>query len=234
MTSRSVFTRASKLSLGVIERNPWIDEGRLRRAAFRGAFDEGAAVTVEQDAGLNREAEAAGLLRAKRADVIQHPGGTLLEHLQRVRAQLDAWGARPALHLAGLCHAFYGTDGFPVALGSVHRREELSEVIGAEAENLVYLYAGCDRARTYPSLHQPDGAFTDRFTGSVSRPSPGHRRDFAELTVANELDVIRTAALDESQITELLDLFATWRSLLSAPASHAVEETAQRRIPPPA
>lgn len=199
-----------------------------------GAFDEGAAVTAERDAGLNREADAADLLRAERADLIQHPGGTLLEHLQRVHALLETWGARPALRLAGLCHAFYGTDGFPVALGSVHRRQELSEVIGTEAEDLVHLYAGCDRVRTYPSLHQPDGAFTDRFTGSVTRPSPGRRRDFAELTVANELDVIRTAALDESQITELLDLFTTWRPLLSAAASLAVEETARRRVPPPA
>ncbi|MEU9838865.1 DUF6817 domain-containing protein [Actinomadura sp. NPDC048032] len=47
--------------------------------------------------------------------------------------------ARPALRLAGLCHAFYGTDGFPVALGSVRRRQELSEVIGTEAEDLVHL-----------------------------------------------------------------------------------------------
>ncbi|MEV0664507.1 DUF6817 domain-containing protein [Actinomadura luteofluorescens] len=184
-------------------------------------------MTAERDDRLGGEADATEMLRAKRADVIQHPGGTLLEHLLRVHALLDAWGARRALRLAGLCHAFYGTDGFPVALGSIHQREELREVIGTEAEGLVYLYAGCDRTRTYPSLHQPHGVFADRFTGTSSPASPEQRRDFAELTVANELDVVRTATLDRSQITGLLDLFATWRSLLSAPALLAVEATAQ-------
>lgn len=41
-----------------------------------------------------------------------HPGGTLLEHLIRVRLQLAAWDAEPAIQAAGLCHAAYGTDGF--------------------------------------------------------------------------------------------------------------------------
>ncbi|SNS17187.1 DUF6817 domain-containing protein [Actinomadura mexicana] len=181
-------------------------------------------MTAEQDDRLDGEADATELLRAERADVIRHPGGTLMEHLHRVHALLDSWGARRALRLAGLCHAFYGTDGFPVALGSIHRREELSVVIGTEAEDLVYLYASCDRARTYPSLHRPDGAVADRFTGLSSPASPGQRRDLAELTVANELDVVRTAALERSQITGLLDLFVTWRSLLSDPAFHAVED----------
>lgn len=181
-------------------------------------------MTAEQDERVNGEADATELLLAKRAGVIRHPGGTLLEHLHRVHALLDAWGARRTLRLAGLCHAFYGTDGFPVALGSIHRREELSVVIGTEAEDLVYLYASCDRARTYPSLHQPDGAMADRFTGKSSPASPSRRRDLAELTVANELDVMRAAALDSSQITGLLDLFVTWKSLLSAPAFHAIED----------
>jgi hypothetical protein len=47
---------------------------------------------------------------------IEHPGGTLLAHLERTRSRLAAWHARPALQLAGLCHAFYGTDGFATAL----------------------------------------------------------------------------------------------------------------------
>ena len=53
------------------------------------------------------------MLEAADAAHIQHPGGTLMAHLKRVKALLDSWGARPALAAAGLCHAFYGTDGFP-------------------------------------------------------------------------------------------------------------------------
>lgn len=57
--------------------------------------------------------QADGFLRELGAEDIPHPGGTLLAHLRRVRTRLASWDARPALQLAGLCHAFYGTDGFP-------------------------------------------------------------------------------------------------------------------------
>ncbi|GAA4063542.1 DUF6817 domain-containing protein [Actinomadura miaoliensis] len=169
-------------------------------------------------------AAATELLLARGADEIRHPGGTLFEHLRRVHATLDAWGARPELRLAGLCHAFYGTDGFAVPLGGIDRRPELAEVIGDEAERLVHLYARCDRARTYPGLGEPGGLFVDRFSGTPLVLSPGERRDFAELTVANELDVLRYAGgeADPSQFAPLLELFTSWGPLLSAPARRAV------------
>ena len=78
------------------------------------------------------------LLALRGAAGISHPGGTLLAHLQRVHALLAQWGARPAVQLAGLYHAFYGTNGFATALGSRGRRDELAAIIGEEAERIVY------------------------------------------------------------------------------------------------
>jgi hypothetical protein len=174
---------------------------------------------------VNDEAAAIELLLAKGADAIPHPGGTLLEHLRRVHALLDGWGARPALGLAGLCHAFYGTDGFAASLGDADRRGELREVIGTEAESIVHLYASCDRARTHPALNRPDGVFADRFAGTTHPVSLGQRRDFAELTVANELDVLGAVRdVDGTAATALLDLFISWRALLTPPAYRAVED----------
>ncbi|WP_030243013.1 MULTISPECIES: DUF6817 domain-containing protein [unclassified Streptomyces] len=161
---------------------------------------------------------AVALLREFGAADIAHPGGTLIAHLQRVQGQLAAWGARPALQLAGLCHAFYGTDGFPDALLPLDRRSELAAVVGAEAESLVYLYASCDRAATYPTLADTDGPFHDRFTGLSHTPDPQARRDFAELTAANELDLARDPAFRDQWGPELLSLFTRIRPLLSRPA----------------
>src|SRR5262245_36232371 len=90
-------------------------------------------------------AAAIALLTERGARELPHPGGTLLAHLRRVHDVLAGWGARPVLRLAGLCHAFYGTDGFATALGELSRRDELAAVIGEDAERLVYLYASCDR-----------------------------------------------------------------------------------------
>ncbi|MER7839677.1 DUF6817 domain-containing protein [Streptomyces sp. NPDC096040] len=162
---------------------------------------------------------AVTLLRDLGAAEIAHPGGTLLAHLQRVEEQLAVWGARPVLRLAGLCHAFYGTDGFPTALLPLSRRAELAAVIGAEAEALVYLYGSCDRKATYPALTDADAAVHDRFTGRARFPGPRLCQDFAELTAANELDL---AGLDpsfrEKWGADLLTLFTRFRPLLSQPA----------------
>ncbi|MGW2648565.1 DUF6817 domain-containing protein [Streptomyces sp. NPDC001393] len=169
-------------------------------------------------------AAAVAFLRDLGAAGLAHPGGTLLAHLQRVERQLAEWDARPALRLAGLCHACYGTDGFPEALLPPDRRTELAAVIGPEAEALVYLYGSCDRKAAYPALAEADGVFRDRFTGRAHVPDPGPRRDFAELTAANELDLARLDPAFRAQWgSALLALFTRTRPLLSPPAWSACE-----------
>src|SRR5947209_10875895 len=43
-------------------------------------------------------------LRARGTERIEHPGGTLHDHLRRVATLLGDWGAGPLLEAAGLCH----------------------------------------------------------------------------------------------------------------------------------
>ena len=166
------------------------------------------------------------LLAGHGAAGISHPGGTLLAHLQRVHALLAQWGARPAVQHAGLFHAFYGTDGFATALGSPGRRDELAAIIGEEAELLVYFYASCDRRFSYPYLAESAGPFKDRFTGSVRRPPLSLRRDFAELTAANELDIAAVNPDFRAQAGPgLLRLLTSWKNLLSSLAWQSVQNT---------
>ncbi|WP_175412147.1 DUF6817 domain-containing protein [Streptomyces sp. TRM64462] len=165
------------------------------------------------------EEEALALLKACGAEAMDHPGGTLPAHLLRVRERLAAWGAREELCLAGLCHAFYGTDGFPTALLPLDRRAELRTAVGTEAEHLVYAYAACDRDATYPTLERPDGPYRDRFTGTVHIPSDRQRRDLAELTAANELDIASVSPdFRHRWGPGLLTLFQRLRPLLSPAA----------------
>lgn len=166
-------------------------------------------------------------LSSRGAARIAHPGGTLQSHLVRVAERLESWGARPALRLAGLTHAFYGTAGFPIALGDPARRAELTELIGPEAESLVYLYGSCDRAFTYPRL-LTDGTFRDRFADQESNPPKEALQDFVELTAANELDIAQTdPAFRTHHGPGLRVLFTDWDPLLSPPARQSV-----RRILP--
>ncbi|MET9374397.1 DUF6817 domain-containing protein [Streptomyces sp. NPDC002992] len=166
------------------------------------------------------------LLITRGADTLAHPGGTLLAHLDRVEARLAAWGAREELRLAGLCHAFYGTDGFAEHLLPLESRDVLKAAIGAEAEELVYVYASCDRDFSYAGIGQDGGPFRDRFTGETFAPTARQRKDFAELTAANELDVLReNRALRSRYGGGLLKLFTRWRPLLSEAAFTEARET---------
>jgi hypothetical protein len=165
-------------------------------------------------------------LASRGAAAIAHPGGTLLAHLERVHALLTEWGARPTLRLAGLCHAWYGTDGFQPALGDPRHRAELATITGAEAERLVYFYASCDRRFSHRHLAKREGPFKDRFTGAVLRPPLRVRRDFAELTAANELDIAAVNPdLRARHRQDLLRLFTSWQALLSDTARQAAQTT---------
>ncbi len=175
-------------------------------------------------------AQAVGFLRELGAEQIAHPGGTLLAHLCRVYRLLAAWEARPALRLAGLCHAAYGTDGFPTALLSLDRRAELARVIGPEAEEIVHVYAAMDRKATYPGLAAPDAVFHDRFTGRARTVLRSRCEDLAELTAANELDLARVNPVFRDQRgSDLLALFNGFRPLLSGRAWEEVGSLLGRR-----
>ncbi|MGW5422120.1 DUF6817 domain-containing protein [Streptomyces sp. NPDC003943] len=161
-------------------------------------------------------AAARDLLTRRGAATLPHPGGTLLAHLERVESRLAAWGGRSDLRLAGLCHAFYGTDGFAESLLPLERRGELAAAIGTEAEELVHFYASCDREFSYGRLAAEDGPFRDRFSDTTFLPTARRRADFAELTAANELDL--AAANPEFRTAwggPLLRLFTRWRPRLS-------------------
>jgi hypothetical protein len=140
---------------------------------------------------LDRRVATLELLETHGAAELAHPGGTLLAHLIRTEALLQAWGAPPALRLAGLAHAVYGTDGFPEALVDHAERDRIVEVVGAEAEAIIHTYAGCDRGDLYPQLGVADPPLIrDRWSGSHSPLDGQPLRDFCELTFANELDLV--------------------------------------------
>ena len=161
------------------------------------------------------------LQRTLGAAQVEHPGGTLLVHLRRVHALAVDWHASPRVQLAAVCHATYGTDGFRNALLPVTERQRLRHVIGADAEALVYLYGACDRARTYPELGRNPLPMADRFT-DATRPLDGaDLRDFAVLSIVNELDVARHARLPG-----IRDLVAALAPYAPAEAARALADDA--------
>ncbi len=182
--------------------------------------------------GAHREPPVVDLLVERGANAVEHPGGTLLEHVLRVAALLQGWGASDEVQAAGLCHAFYGTDGFAVTLLDLDQRDVLVRCIGPRAEAWVYLYASCDRAAVYPELSRSGPLrFRDRFTGETSEVPERDAAVLAELTAANELDIVTVNPAWATEIgVGLLDLFRGARHRLSRAASEAWESWESREV----
>ena len=143
--------------------------------------------------------DAVELLRELGAAEVDHMGSDLLTHLQGTEAILRSWDAAEPVALAGLCHATYGTAGFPLALLPLDDRARLAAVIGAEAEATVYLYCSC-RRDGWPEV------FEDRFTGERHDLTADQLRAMALLTAANELDLTRRGVFDDATRTAIADL----------------------------
>jgi hypothetical protein len=110
------------------------------------------------------ETAIAELLWSRGAADIDHPGGTLYDHLARVKERLAGLGAPETVQLAGRAHAVYGTDGFAVPLLALDERPLLAALVGDEVEQLVYRYCACDRRESWGALADT-GRIRDRFTG---------------------------------------------------------------------
>jgi hypothetical protein len=139
-----------------------------------------------------RFGQAERLMQALGAQSTAHVTSDLLTHLRGTAAILLEWGASEDLRLAGLCHAAYGTDGFPAMLLPIGERARLENVIGERAEQIVYTYCACQRddlfetVATNSPLH-----FRNRFVESDVTPPDQMLRDFFELTFANEIELCR-------------------------------------------
>ena len=108
---------------------------------------------------------------------------------------------------------------------------ELARIVAACAstrlgKELVYFYASCDRGASYRRLAEHDAVFADRFTNERTRPTIEQRRDFAELTAANELDIAAVSPhMRERYGSGLMQLFTRWQPFLSERAWEHVHST---------
>jgi hypothetical protein len=162
-------------------------------------------------------------LRQRGAETIPHPGGTLYAHLCRVHDRLADLECGVETQLAGLAHAVYGTDGFEVVLLDLTDRGMAQDLIGHEAEQLVYLYGACDRRRTWRNL-ATTGEVVDRFTGQTWSLGPGQIQPFVDLSIVNELDVFeQDPSVADKYGAYFRSLFAAWAPIASPQVTGQVQ-----------
>jgi hypothetical protein len=177
---------------------------------------------------MRATADLLSLLRERGAEGLEHPGGTLLAHLVRVSHRLGQLHQGRDLRGVGLAHAFYGTAGFPLALQDRTDRTVLRNLLGDQDEELVHLYAGCDRGRSWRPLAET-GQVWSRWDGTTSTLTGEDLRAFADLCAVNELDVMaRSTTVPPAHRDAYATLFASWRPILSPGVSAAADELLSR------
>lgn len=161
-------------------------------------------------------------LKSRGAAGISHLDGNLFDHMNGTAQLLRDWGNPDPICHAGLCHTVYGTFGFPTTLLELSERDVLVDLVGPEAEQLVYFYASCDRDYVYPRIGRAGPIeFRDRFTGELFLPEPKRLAALMEITFANELELAHGRTERAKVIADIFtDLFQRSRPLVS-PAAFA-------------
>jgi hypothetical protein len=119
----------------------------------------------------------------------EHSKRGLLNHLLGTRRLLHEWGARPALCDAALFHSVYGTEGYELATVPLSQRVRVQELIGNEAESLVWLFCFMNRQTLAGNIRRSeDFAVTHRLTGEQLPLTNQQFGDLVNLTFANELE----------------------------------------------
>jgi len=145
-------------------------------------------------------------------DVLEHTGAAAFdEHLRGVQAVLRYWDAPPHLTKAGLFHSIYGTEGFQGFALPLTQREAIQDLIGSQAEKLVFVFCMLDRSTLDQTIFDYDtkNNNTNRLFQLRARPELGRFNmtltkdewlDFVELTLADWMEQVEGAAETPSEI----------------------------------
>jgi hypothetical protein len=128
-------------------------------------------------------------LRNASTEGMPHSDRGLFDHLLGTRQLLVEWEARPALCDAGLFHSVYSTEHYERKALPLSRRDEVQQLIGDEAESLVFLFCMMRRETLYQNLRKGrDFSVQHRETGEWTPLTEGQFHDLITLSFANCLE----------------------------------------------
>ena len=98
-------------------------------------------------------------LLSQGAASIPHSGYTLWDHLAGVHSILQVCGAKDYVCRAGLFHSVYGTNVFKTVTIRASRRGEVQNLIGIDAESLVWAFCNLPRPQIFEKSLQGGAVF---------------------------------------------------------------------------
>ncbi len=125
-------------------------------------------------------------LRRRGANLVSHGLKSLEQHLCGTRDVLTAWHQPLRVCLAGFLHSGYSTDSFEHPLFDIGNRSQMRELIGKEAEKIVYVFCSIQRQDLFDALRQRGGEISEHLMLANRRGGPAltlTRRDVGDLLV---------------------------------------------------
>ena len=151
-------------------------------------------------------------LRKASTEQMPHSEVGLFDHLLGTRRLLVEWKARPALCDAGLFHSVYSTEHYELKAIPLSMRDEVRQLIGDEAESLVWLFCMMRRKTLFDQKLHKDRDFSvqHRLTGEWIPLTEGQFHDLITMTFANSLEAFPRCSW-------------IWRRIAIPPAQRAID-----------
>jgi len=132
-------------------------------------------------------------LRKASTEQMPHSEVGLFDHLLGTRRLLVEWKARPALCDAGLFHSVYSTEHYELKAIPLSMRDEVRQLIGDEAESLVWLFCMMRRKTLFDQKLHKDRDFSvqHRLIGEWIPLTDGQYRDLITMSFANCLEAFK-------------------------------------------
>ncbi|MDB5093012.1 MAG: hypothetical protein JWO85_1113 [Candidatus Eremiobacteraeota bacterium] len=147
-------------------------------------------------------ARVLAVLAERGADAVPHGRSSLLRHLTGTHAILERWAQPAHVRSAGLLHSVYATDTFTQALVDPSERALIRDLVGADAERLIFLFCSIERRDLFSAI----AAAPDDLASTVRLPqrdnatpidvAPAEAGDLLVLYLANEAE--QSASADGS------------------------------------
>ena len=133
--------------------------------------------------------------------VIEHSQSTLVSHLKGTHKILRNWSCPDYVCLAGLCHSIYGTESFLKYPVNLENRKYVQDLIGLEAEQLVYLFGVHKKNSLWENIDRSENfVLVDRLSEAIFKITESDLANLITLTLANWLEQRPAAGIENQQL----------------------------------
>ncbi|MGD9851489.1 MAG: DUF6817 domain-containing protein [Nitrospirales bacterium] len=159
-------------------------------------------------------------LGALGANSVPHSKRKLLDHLIGTHNLLKSWETPYETCLAGLFHSIYGTVHFMNQTVSITSRKTIQDLIGQEAELLVFLFCVTDRQELFANNGCSTCTLHDIRNQTQWTGSPDILNQLLTIALANWLEMFPYIGQELSaiEVSRNIELFETARASFPARA----------------